>query len=63
MSRRRLLDWMNRDVAVWMKLMIAVGFLTIPILWGIVVNGVFDLWSGRDRDKTGDDHIFPDYQI
>lgn len=53
----------NEGVVVWTKLLIALGFLVIPILWGIVVNGVFDLWNGRDREKIDDDHIFPDYQI
>jgi len=48
---------------VWTKLLIALGFLIIPILWGIAVNGLFDLWNGRDRSQPDEDHIFPDYQI
>lgn len=45
------------------KYLITVGYIAIPILWGIAVNGLFDLWNGRDHDESDDDGIFPDYQI
>ena len=48
---------------MWSKVLITIAFLVIPILWGVAVNGVFDLWQGRDEEGTDDDGVFPDYQI
>ena len=45
------------------KILITLAFLAIPILWGIAVNGLFDLWQGREQNESGDDGVFPDYQI
>lgn len=46
------------------KLLTTLAFLLIPILWGIAVNGLFNLWNGDDDDdELPDDHVFPDYQI
>ena len=48
---------------MWEKVWITIAFLVIPVLWGVAVNGVFDLWQGRDEEGTDDDGVFPDYQI
>ncbi len=37
--------------------------VAIPILWGIAVNWLFNLWRGRTRPFRDNDRIFPDYQI
>ncbi len=35
----------------------------LPVLWGVLVNWVFDLWQSRNAEKSQDEPIFPDYQI
>ena len=35
----------------------------LPVLWGVLVNWVFDLWQSRNTEKSQDEPIFPDYQI
>lgn len=42
--------------------------LVLPVLWGIAVNRVFDLWQKRSADAeepggSNDEPIFPDFQI
>ena len=37
--------------------------LIIPVIWGVVVNWMFDLWQAKTAQKEGDEPIFPDYQI
>lgn len=49
-------------VDVWQRIGITVACITLPVVWGVVVNWLFDLWSSR-KASTEDDSIFPDYQI
>ena len=35
----------------------------LPVLWGVLVNWVFDLWQSRNAEESQDEPIFPDYQI
>ena len=37
--------------------------LLIPVLWGAIVNWMFDLWQRRDRDTSDEETGFPDFQI
>jgi len=38
--------------------------LVLPILWGVLVNWLFQLWQNRQSpDEQEDDWVFPDYQI
>ncbi len=37
--------------------------LILPVVWGVLVNWLFDLWHERAAEKSSDDPIFPDYQI
>ena len=37
--------------------------LLLPILWGVLVNWLFNLWQARAAEKENDESIFPDYQI
>ena len=46
----------------WMLLYIA-GCLILPIMWGVAVNFLFNLWRDRTSNGAENDRIFPDYQI
>ena len=37
--------------------------LILPVIWGVLVNWLFDFWQAKAAGKEGDDPIFPDYQI
>ena len=47
------------------KILFAAACLLLPIVWGVLVNWMFNLWNGRKLEKTDDDDdwVFPDYQI
>jgi hypothetical protein len=48
------------------RICLVIACLAGPILWGIVVNWMFDFLQSRKADqpeKTDDDPVFPDYQI
>lgn len=46
------------------KLLMVAACLLLPILWGVVVNWMFNFWSSRSaRNESDDEPIFPDYQI
>ena len=45
------------------KILFSVLCLVLPILWGILVNWLFNLWRSRPVDHSQDEPIFPDYQI
>ncbi|MDA1017641.1 MAG: hypothetical protein O3A00_24680 [Planctomycetota bacterium] len=49
------MDW-------WGRVGITATCIALPVIWGVIVNWLFDLWSGRKSDSD-DDSIFPDYQI
>jgi len=47
---------------VWDKLVFTFVCIALPVVWGVVVNWLFDLWRGQP-DTQDDDRVFPDYQI
>ena len=55
-----------KDYGVWSVLHV-LGYtavcLVLPVVWGVVVNWLFQLWQTRSADKNGDEPVFPDYQI
>jgi hypothetical protein len=46
----------------WMLLYTA-ACVVLPILWGVAVNFLFNLWRDRTAQGSENDRIFPDYQI
>jgi hypothetical protein len=46
----------------WMLLYIA-ACVVLPIVWGVAVNFLFNLWRDRTAQGAENDRIFPDYQI
>jgi hypothetical protein len=49
---------------LWQRLGFIVACVVLPILWGVVVHRVFELFRTRPRSDS-DEHEpeFPDYQI
>ncbi len=45
------------------KIFFMIACIIIPVLWGVIVNWLFNLWQDRSADSSDDDYIFPDYQI
>ena len=45
------------------KILFCAACVLLPIIWGVLVNWVFDLWHKRNSDNGNDEPIFPDYQI
>ena len=51
------------------KILFAAACLLLPIVWGVLVNWLFNLWNGRktetdaDAGPDNDDWGVPDYQI
>jgi hypothetical protein len=37
--------------------------LILPVVWGALVNWLFNLWRAKAARKEQDEPIFPDYQI
>ncbi len=48
--------------ALWQRLLYVGLCVLLPVVWGVAVNWMFDLWKRRPVE-SGDDRIFPDYQI
>lgn len=48
---------------MWQKLLYIAACLILPIVWGVLVNWLFNLWHGRRSERAEDESIFPDYQI
>ena len=51
---------------MWAKILLAVGCLVLPVLWGMVVNWLFVRWYNRERNHSApslDDPDVIDYQI
>ncbi len=48
--------------ALWQRLLFVGLCLLLPVVWGAIVNRMFDLWQRRPTE-AGDDRIFPEYQI
>jgi hypothetical protein len=45
------------------KVLFTLACLVLPVIWGVLVNWLFNLWQGRAVRKENDEPIFPDYQI
>lgn len=46
------------------KILMVVACLLLPILWGVIVNWVFNFWNKlAARREEEEEPIFPDYQI
>ena len=46
------------------KFLMVASCLLLPIIWGVVVNWMFNFWNHRvARLNDEEDPIFPDYQI
>ncbi|GAB4138586.1 MAG: hypothetical protein Tsb009_06880 [Planctomycetaceae bacterium] len=45
------------------RILFVLACLLLPMLWGVIVNWVYNFWSERSERKADDDTIFPDYQI
>ena len=47
------------------KILFVAACLLLPVVWGVVVNWLFNLWNGRKvrEAEDDDDWVFPDYQI
>lgn len=43
------------------RLLFVAACVAVPVLWGVAVNWLFDLWIGRPEGD--EERIFPDYQI
>jgi len=56
-------DLNHENFAVFSRLLFVVACLLLPILWGGLVNRVYNAWSHRADPKSEDDAFFPDYQI
>lgn len=37
--------------------------LILPVIWGALVNWLFNLWQTKAARNEQDEPIFPDYQI
>lgn len=51
---------------VLQKIAFILACLVLPIVWGVLVNWVFNLWQSRKAARNNgkeDEWIFPDYQI
>lgn len=49
---------------LWQRLAFIVACVVLPVLWGVAVHRVFELFRTRPRSDS-DEHEpeFPDYQI
>ncbi|MFH1304300.1 MAG: hypothetical protein ABIK07_24870 [Planctomycetota bacterium] len=45
------------------KIFFIIACIIIPVLWGVIVNWIFNQWQDHSSDRSDDDYIFPDYQI
>tara|TARA_R110002111_G_scaffold117466_4_gene179524 strand:- start:3412 stop:3594 length:183 start_codon:yes stop_codon:yes gene_type:complete len=45
------------------KIFFIIACIIIPVLWGVIVNWLFNQWQDHSSDRSDDDYIFPDYQI
>jgi len=45
------------------RIIFVLACLVLPILWGVIVNRLFNFWQGEAEDVADDEPIFPDYQI
>ncbi|MGE0376926.1 MAG: hypothetical protein AB7I48_23725 [Planctomycetaceae bacterium] len=44
------------------RLLFVAACVAVPVIWGVAVNWLFDLWLRRPVE-TDEDRIFPEYQI
>ena len=45
------------------KILFLLASLVLPVVWGVLVNWLFDLWRERQLSDSEDEPVFPDYQI
>ncbi len=45
------------------KVLYVAACVIFPVVWGVIVNWLFNLWQERTADNSTDEPIFPDYQI
>ena len=49
---------------IWERIGITLACITIPVVWGVIVNWLFNRWLGnRSVKRVEDESIYPDYQI
>ena len=50
---------------MWETVLFILACLGLPILWGVLVDWVFNHWNLRNGriDETDEESSFPDYQI
>ncbi len=53
----------HRGRRVLHKVLFTLACLVLPVIWGVLVNWLFNLWRGRTVHNENDEPIFPDYQI
>jgi heme/copper-type cytochrome/quinol oxidase subunit 2 len=53
----------RNETAVLVKVGFVLACLILPVVWGVVVNWLFEFWRNRSEEKRDTDSIFPDYQI
>ena len=44
------------------KILFVLLCLALPVLWGVLVNWLFNLWEQKN-ERPPEEPIFPDYQI
>jgi len=45
------------------RILLILACVCLPVLWGVLVNSVFQFWKNRAGNRDKDDPVFPDYQI
>jgi hypothetical protein len=65
-DERSFLVWKleeRRGRGVLSSVLFTLACLILPVIWGALVNWLFNLWQAKAAGKEGDESIFPDYQI
>jgi hypothetical protein len=45
------------------KILLTLACLAFPVVWGVLVNWLFDRWSAKRKSNLANEPTFPDYQI
>ncbi len=62
--RENLTTPLDGIVDLWERIGITLACVTLPVLWGVIVNWLFNRWLGHRADKEiENESIYPDYQI
>ena len=51
------------DFVILNRILLIIACVCLPVLWGVLVNAVFQFWKNRSDSRDEDDPVFPDYQI